>query len=345
MAEASIHTLAQLGWRAFFNEQVSAEEARTCQPVRVMSVHRGRVTVSGAGFEDSISSSLSGEGGEVDRPTVGDWLLIDRNRRSLARILDRTSLFKRPSPGDDRRVQLIAANIDTLFIVTSCDQDFNVGRLERYLVLTREVAVRPVIVLTKADLSPAPDRFVEAACALQPGLRVELINGRDPTMAAPLARYCGLGETVALVGSSGVGKSTLINTLKGSDSIATQAVRDADGKGRHTTTVREMHRLLRGSGGGGWLVDTPGMRELQMSEVSAGVAEVFDDVANVTLECRFANCTHAEEPGCAIHAAMAKGHLDPSRVKRWRKLSHEDSENSSLAAVRRSRPRKAGNRR
>jgi ribosome biogenesis GTPase len=343
--EAPVLTLAQLGWRSFFSEQLSAEQTRSCEPVRVMSVHRGRVTVSGEGFEDSISSSLPGGGGEVARPTVGDWLLIDRNSRSIVRILDRTSLFKRPDPGDDRRVQLIAANIDTLFIVTSCDQDFNVARLERYLVLTREVGVRPVVVLTKADLSPAPDRFIEAARALQSGLRVELVNGRDPTRAAHLVRYCGDGETVALVGSSGVGKSTLINTLRGSDSIATQAVREDDGKGRHTTTVRQMHRLLGGAGGGGWLVDTPGMRELQMSEVGAGVAELFDDVTAVTLECRFANCTHGDEPGCAVHAAMAEGLLDRARVERWRKLAHEDAENSSLAAVRRSRPRKAGNRR
>src|SRR5205085_2808933 len=131
-------TLAQLGWRCFFSEQVSAEESHSCQPVRVMSVHRGRVTVSGEGFEGSISSSVPGEGGAEDRPTVGDWLLIDRNSRTSVRILDRMSQLKRPAPGDDRRVQLIAANIDTLFIVTSCDQDFNVARIEHYLVLTRE---------------------------------------------------------------------------------------------------------------------------------------------------------------------------------------------------------------
>ena len=344
MMEAPAHTLAQLGWRSFFSEQVSAEESHTCQPVRVMSVHRGRVTVSGEGFEGSISSTLPEGGGAEDRPTIGDWLLIDRSSRSLVRILDRTSLFKRPDPGDNRRVQLIAANIDTLFVVTSCDQDFNVGRIERYLVLTREVGVRPVVVLTKADQSPAPDRFVEAARALQSGLRVELVDGRDPKSAARLALHCGVGKTVALVGSSGVGKSTLINTLKGSNSIATQAVREDDGKGRHTTTVRQMHRLA-GLEGSGWLVDTPGMRELQMSEVALGVAEVFDDVTAVALECRFSNCTHADEPGCAIHAALAKNDIDPARVKRWRKLAYEDAENSSLTAARRSRPRKAGNRR
>lgn len=338
-------TLVQLGWRSFFSDQVPAEQGHDCQPVRVMSVHRGRVTVSSGAGEESISSSLHAPGGAEDRPTVGDWLLIDRTTRNIVRILDRTSLFKRPAPGDDRRVQLIAANVDTLFIVTACDQDFNVARIERYLVLAREVGVRPVVVLTKANLSPAPERLVDAARALQSGLQVELVDGRDLTSAAHLAGYCGLGETVALVGSSGVGKSTLVNTLKGSDSIATQAVREDDGKGRHTTTVREMHRVAGGADGGGWLVDTPGMRELQMSEVASGVTEVFDDVTAVALECRFANCTHVDQPGCAIHAAIAEGTLDPARVERWRKLAQEDAANSGAVAARRSRHGKARSRR
>src|SRR3954469_8496679 len=163
-------TLPELGWKPFFSEQVSAEEARGGLPVRVISVHRGMVTVAGEAFEDSISSVLSAPKGPEDRPTVGDWLLIDRNSRNLVRVLDRTSLFKRTAPGDDRRLQLIAANVDTLFVVSSCNQDFNVARIERYLVLAREVRVRPVIVLTKADLSPTPDHLVEAAKGLQSGL-------------------------------------------------------------------------------------------------------------------------------------------------------------------------------
>jgi ribosome biogenesis GTPase len=337
-------TLPQLGWKPFFSEQLSAAEDCRYQPVRVMSVHRGMVTVLGEGIDDSISSSLAMPKGPEDRPTVGDWLLIDRDSRRLVRILDRTSLFKRPAPGDDRRLQLIAANVDTLFIVTSCDQDFNVARIERYLVLAREVSVCPVVVLTKADLSPTPGRFVKAARALQPKLQVELINGRDPTSVVPLAAHCGLGETVALVGSSGVGKSTLVNTMKGSDSIATQAVRESDGKGLHTTTVREMHHLGCGPEGGGWLVDTPGMRELQMSEVTSGVAEVFNDVMAITLECRFANCTHADEPGCAVRLAIAEGALAPARVERWRKLANEDVVNTGIAAVRRTRPGRVGKR-
>jgi ribosome biogenesis GTPase len=343
--EASDLTLCELGWRPFFSQQVTAEQGCDCQPVRVMSVHRGRVTVSGEGIEDSISSSFSAGGEAQDRPTVGDWVLIERDSRHLVRILDRTSLFKRPEPGDDRRVQLIAANVDTLFIVTSCDQDFNIARIERYLVVAGEAGVRAVVVLTKADLSSTPQCFVDAACALQSGLLVELVDGRDPTSVARLAGHCGFGETVALVGSSGVGKSTLVNTLTGSDSIATQAVREDDGKGRHTTRVREMHRLGHGPDGGGWLVDTPGMRELQMSDVASGVTEVFDDVTAVALECRFANCTHRDEPACAIRAAMAGGELDPARVERWRKVAGEDAANTGAATRRRARLGRTGNRR
>ncbi len=343
--ETPTHELEQLGWSRFFSEQVSADESRDCRPVRVISVHRGRVTVAGEGIEDSISSSLPVAGGAEDRPTVGDWLLTDRNDRTLVRILDRKSLFKRPAPGDDRRIQLIAANIDTLFIVTSCDQDFNIARVERYLVLAREAGVTPVLILTKADLSANPEGFSSAARGLHTGLRVELIDARDVTSVGHLAGDCGLGQTIALVGSSGVGKSTLVNTLTGGDRIATQPVREDDGKGRHTTTVREMHRLVRGKDGGGWLVDTPGMRELQMSGVAAGVTEVFHDVTALTLECRFANCTHADEPGCAIQSAMATGAVDPSRVQRWRKLAQEDAVNSGAATVRRSRPPKVRTRR
>jgi ribosome biogenesis GTPase len=333
--EAMSSALLELGWKAFFRRQVTSEEDRSCQPVRVLAVHRGTVTVLGDGLEASISSSLPAPKGPEDRPTVGDWLLVDRESRNLVRLLDRTSLFKRPAPSDESRVQLIAANVDTLFVVTSCDQDFNVARMERYLVLAGEARVRPVIVLTKADRSPLPGRFLEAACALQPGLEVELVNARDHKSAAGLLTHCGIGETVALVGSSGVGKSTLVNTLKGSNSIRTQAVRESDGKGLHTTTVRQMHRLGSGPEGGGWLVDTPGMRELQMSEVASGVAEVFDDIVAIALECRFTNCNHAEEPGCAIRAAIAKRTVDPARLQRWRKLTNEDVVNTGSAAARR----------
>lgn len=330
-------TLVQLGWKPFFRDQLKPDESLGCQPARVMSVHRGMVTVSGEGFEESISSSVPMAGGPEGRPTVGDWLLIERQSLAIQRILDRTSLFKRPAPGDERRVQLIAANVDTLFVVTSCDQDFNVARLERYLVLAHEVGVRPVVVLTKADLVDNPATFVAAAKSLHPQLHVELVNGLNGRSVAALATFCRAGETVALVGSSGVGKSTLVNTLKGSDSIATQAVRESDGKGLHTTTVREMHRLGGGIEGGGWLIDTPGMRELQMSDVSAGVTEMFDDIVETTLNCRFTNCGHTDEPGCAVQAGILDRTLDPARIARWRKLRDEDAASTATASVQRSR--------
>ncbi|MEY4237661.1 MAG: ribosome small subunit-dependent GTPase [Pseudomonadota bacterium] len=332
--------LAHLGWKAFFSTQVSADEAQACRPVRVMAVHRGAIAVAGAELECQITSHLPASRGEEDRPTVGDWLLIDRDSLEPVRILDRASLFKRRAPGDDRRLQLIAANVDTLFIVASCNQDFNIPRLERYLVLAREVAVKPVVVLTKIDLTDRPERFRDAARELQPGLQVELVNARDPASVARLASCCGWGETVALLGSSGVGKSTLVNTLRGSDSILTQAVRENDGKGRHTTTVREMHRLDHG----GWLMDTPGMREFQLSDAAAGLAEVFDDIVLLALECRFTNCSHAAEPGCAIQAAIAQGTLSTARLGRWHKLTAEDIINTGSLAEGRARSRRPGKR-
>lgn len=335
--EANDTTLADLGWKPFFSAQVSAEEGPECWPVRVMAVHRGKIAVAGAAFECLVSSHLPDSRGEEDRPTVGDWLLIDRETLAPLRILDRTSLFKRPAPGDDRRIQLIAANVDTLFIVTSCNQDFNVPRLERYLVLAREVNVRPVVILTKIDLTDTSGGFLETARGLQPDLEVEVVNARDPVSVLRLAARCGKGETVALLGSSGVGKSTLVNTLRGSDSIATQAVREHDGKGRHTTTVRELHRLDNG----GWLLDTPGMREFRISDAASGLAEVFDDIAQLVLKCRFTNCSHDTEPDCAIRSAISEGTLTPARLDRWRKLTAEDNSNSGSLAERRPRVRKS----
>ncbi len=337
-------TLADLGWTPFQAAQMSPEEERHFVPVRVMAVYRGLVTIAGEGLDALISSRLPdpagipGQRDEEDRAAVGDWLLIDPETHEPLRILERMNLFKRPAPGDDRRTQLIAANVDTLFIVTSCNQDFSVPRLERYLVLAREVGVRPVVVLTKIDLAEDAEEFARAARALQPGLEVELVNARDPASVSRLADCCGPGQTVALLGSSGVGKSTLVNTLRGSDTIATQEVREIDGKGRHTTTVREMHRLA----GGGWLMDTPGMREFKIAEVDTGIAEVFDDIVALTRDCRFADCTHETEPGCAVQAALSDGTIDAGRMMRWQKLAAEDAINTIAAATRKSRMRKSG---
>ncbi len=319
---ATNQTLDDLGWRTWFSEQVTDEEARRCHPVRVMAVHRGKIAVAGAGGERLITPYIPGAQPSDDHPTVGDWLLVDDD--TPVRVLRRINLFKRRAPGDPRKDQMIAANVDTLFIVASCNQDFSVARLERYLVLAREVGVTPVVVLTKTDLTDTPETFAAAARALRPGLSVEAVNGRDPASVARLAQRCGRGETVALLGSSGVGKSTLVNTLRGSDSIATQTIRAGDDTGRHTTTVREMHRLA----GGGWLLDTPGMRELELTDAAAGISEVFDDFVLASQNCRFSDCAHGVEPGCAVRAGIAEGALTSLRFDRWRSLAAENSANS-----------------
>jgi ribosome biogenesis GTPase len=316
--------LLELGWKSFFAEQLSSEEASHLEPVRVMAVHKGKLAVAGAELCEAITPSLPHGHADESQLTVGDWLLLDPISRRILRILDRLSLFKRRAPGSGRKLQLIAANVDTVFIVASCNQDFNLARIERYLILAREVAVHPVVVLTKADLTQTPDEFLARARGLQEGLVVEVINGRDLLSAGSLSAWCGVGKTVALLGSSGVGKSTLINTLRSSNTIATGKVREADGKGRHTTTVREMHRLALG----GWLLDTPGMRELQLSDAAAGLADVFEDIHSLAQQCKFSNCAHQTEPGCAISAALNDGTLDPERLSRLRKLTAEDDANT-----------------
>ncbi len=329
--------LTALGWSAFFSAQMEHDEIDSTTPVRVLSVHRGELDIVGEGLQLRIQTSLADADDEAGA-TVGDWLLLDSDDHTVRRRLERKSLFKRRAAGADRRVQLIAANVDTLFIVSSCNADFNVARLERYLALAREAEVTPVIVLTKADGTETPEAFVRDASALMAGLMVEVLDARDADSVASLAPWFGPGQTVALVGSSGVGKSTLVNTLMGSDQIATQEIREDDAKGRHTTTARTLHRLP----GNGWVLDTPGMRALQMTDVRSGLDEVFADITDAAATCKFSDCQHVAEPGCAVLAAIDDGTITPDRLKRWRKLIAEDAYNKESIADRRTRERSFG---
>ncbi|WP_243254229.1 ribosome small subunit-dependent GTPase A [Sulfitobacter indolifex] len=259
---------------------------------------------------------------------VGDWVLVARETRLLVRRLTRRMQLQRKAEGR-RQAQLIAANVDTLLIVTSCNDDFNPARLERYLALANEAGAVPVIVLTKIDQTAEPARYLRQAQALQTDLDAVMLNAKSPDAALTLAHWCGPGQTVALVGSSGVGKSTLLNTLSEKspeDAQPTGAIRAADAKGRHTTTSRSLHAIA----GGGWVIDTPGMRTLHLSDVSAGLNTLFAEIVELASQCRFRDCTHAHEPGCAVQAATADGTLDPARLDRWRKLTEENSTNTVI---------------
>ncbi|MCR9089244.1 MAG: ribosome small subunit-dependent GTPase A [Rhodobacteraceae bacterium] len=322
--------LETLGWQPFFAQQTSLEELAATPPARVVEVHRNALHVIGDGIDETLPP----------RPdaTVGDWVLLERAHPNASRVLERKSLLKRRAPGTDRQVQLIAANIDTAFIVSSCNQDFNLARLERYVALAFDAEITPVIVLTKADLAVAPQGYVDAARAISDWVDVVLLDARGDQPRNKLVDWCKPGKTVAFLGSSGVGKSTLTNALAETHAIATQAIREDDAKGRHTTTRRELHLVP----GGCLVLDTPGMRELQLTDAASGIDDVFTDLADLATRCRFSNCRHRTEPGCAVLGAVENGEVDVARLSRWRKLVAEEAFNSASLAERKTKDKAFG---
>ncbi|MCB1339154.1 MAG: ribosome small subunit-dependent GTPase A [Maritimibacter sp.] len=327
--------LKDLGWSADFLRQLDIDEIGRFAPARVTAVHRDRIDTLTEAGPRVLTLPPGHSAGEI---AVGDWVLIEPETDRVARRLERTSLLHRKAAGRDIRDQLIAANVDTLFVTTSMNADFNVARLERYVALAHSGDVAPVIVLTKADLSADHDTFHDALRAALPRVTRVTLDARDPgAVHEALADWCGPGETVAFVGSSGVGKSTLVSVLTG-DAIATQAIREDDAKGRHTTTAREFHRLA----GGGWVIDTPGMRELQLTGAAEGIDAVFADIVELAADCKFNDCAHDTEPGCAVKAAIAEGTLDAERLARWQKLRREDALNAESLAEAHARQRRFG---
>jgi ribosome biogenesis GTPase len=327
--------LSDLGWSARFLGQLSLDELEALSPLRLAEVHRDRAVGLGSRGAEPLTFPPSLAAGDT---AVGDWVLADPATGRIVRVLDRTTEMARRAAGREERRQLIAANIDTLFVVTSCNADFSVARLERYLALAFEAGMSAVVVLTKADAAEAPEDYAARARAVSRRVAdVVTLDARDPAALARLAPWLGRGQTVAFVGSSGVGKSTLIAGLAGRE-IATQGIREDDAKGRHTTTARTIYRTPQGA----LVIDTPGMRELGLQDAAAGIDAVFDEIAGLAGTCRFSDCRHENEPGCAVRAAAAEGRIDPERLDRWRKLRAEDARASEALHERHRRERAFG---
>lgn len=296
------------------------------RPARVSEQHRSGYTVM-----ESVDATRSVESlpewmrprcDPAARAAVGDWVLIEDGLETtrIVALLPRRSVIKRGAAGEHYKQQLIAANVDTAFVVTGLDADFNPRRIERYLLLMKGGGVEPVVVLTKHDIAlDAPGAVAALAELAAQGIAVRSINAREADSVAALAPWLGPGRTVVLVGSSGAGKSTLTNTLLGEERMKTGAVRDHDARGRHTTT----HRALIALPDGACLIDTPGMRELKPTGEEQLDEAAFADVQALAEQCRFRDCRHEREPGCALRAAIEAGTLDAARFANYLKLRDE----------------------
>ncbi len=316
--------LARLGWTPAFEDQFAPHAADGLEPARVAVEHRDAYLLYTASGERP--AELSGRlrhaaAHRDDLPAVGDWVAVTASDPALVQaVLPRRTKFSRMAANDHGRTieQVVAANVDVVFLTAGLDGELNVRRLERYLTLGWESGAEPVVVLTKADLCDDVDGAVLELESVAVGVPVHPVSNLTGEGVEALAGYFAGDRTVAALGSSGVGKSSLVNRLAGEELMATGDLR-ADGRGRHTTTNRQLLVLPDG----GLFLDTPGMRELRLWESEDGLAAAFDDLAAVAARCRFADCAHESEPGCAVRRAIAEGALDPERLTSWRKLQGE----------------------
>jgi ribosome biogenesis GTPase / thiamine phosphate phosphatase len=334
-----VHDLTALGWDDALAEQFEPYARTGLVPGRVAVQHRGaydvltadgdlRCDVAGRLYEDAANPA--------DLPAVGDWVAVapraDERAGTVQAVLPRRTKFSRKTAWQASEEQVLAANVDVVLIVSSLNEDMNLRRLERYLTLAWESGARPVLVLTKADLSDDVAATVSEVESVAFGAPVLAVSNVTQEGLDELRSYLRPGVTAALLGSSGVGKSTLVNTLAGEELLETREIRD-DGKGRHTTTRRELVQLP----GGGLVIDTPGMREVQLWIADDGLEEAFEDVTELFGQCRFSDCAHQSEPGCAVKDALANGTLSPERwdsyLKLQRELAHLDQRLDRRAAA------------
>ena len=319
--------LEDLGWNGFFEAEWNARERSGETPARVISQHRELWEVRGEFGECAAEASgklrLAAETG-ADWPAVGDWVAVTGavgQARLIREVLPRRTQIVRKTAGPKVAEQVLAVNVDTLFVVMGLDGDYNVRRLERYLAQGWETGARLVVVLNKVDLCEDAQMRADEIRLCAVGVDVACISAAGGEGVDHLNPYLLRGQTVALLGSSGVGKSTLLNRLLDAELQHTSPVRESDSRGRHTTTARQMFFLRAGA----MVIDTPGLRELQLWDADEGLQQAFGDVEALAQSCRFRSCTHNSEPGCAIATALDQGDLDAARLENYRKLLREQA--------------------
>lgn len=324
-SETGTALLRAWGWDHGREVDRAGAESDDTVPARVISQHRGFyriVTADGDMLAVAPGRMLHRASGRRDLPAVGDWVLARPETdgpATIVAILPRRTEFVRRKAGTESQEQVVAANVDVVFLVSSLNQELNPRRIERYLVATRESGAEPVIVLTKSDLVQDAGSLAAEVRAVAGGADVVVLSNVSGEGIEAIRAHLRPGRTIALLGSSGVGKSTLVNTLAGQELLRTQEIRELDGKGRHTTTHREIYRLACGA----LLLDTPGMRELGITEAGEGLAETFEELDELVESCRFRDCAHESEPGCAVRAALEAGELTEERWASYIKLRRE----------------------
>ncbi len=318
--------LRQWGWNDFFAAQFDEYAAQGYSAGRVALEYNkfSRVMTATGETLAEISGKLKHEAqSRADLPAVGDWvalrLLEHENKAVIHAVLPRRSKFVRKTKGSKTEQQIVGANIDVVFLVTSLNQDFNPRRVERYLAIAWDSGASPVVVLTKSDLCPAVEEKIAEIEAASAGAPIHAVCAVKDQGLDQLQQYFREGKTVALIGSSGVGKSTLINRLLGEERQAVKEIRDHDDRGQHMTRHRELILLPSG----GLVLDTPGMRELQLWDAEEGVEATFDDIEDLAEQCYFGDCSHKSEPNCAIRAALDEGTLAAERFENYLKLQQE----------------------